>query len=317
MKINLVSDCKYHNLVLMKTSTFHKAIGNEVYLNGVGVFDQTIGSWLFTWSEKSPCDIEGGPGVNPETRLPDYVQRLKPDYSLFPVDYSLGYTWEYCPRKCEFCCVPKMNPPKQHQSIWTFHDPKFKKICLLNNNTFSDPQWKETFEEIWDADLIVRDENGYDLRLMDEEKAEALRKTKFEKKIHYAWDQMEDEGHILKGLKMAPKGMVYVLVGFKDSLEEDLYRCQKIHDLKFDPYIMPYRKSPEISRLKEFINVRAYWKYDSMKEGFENYKGRYYGKQLKAFKRFIDTRMYRKYEPTDENKGETIKEAWRDYRYKE
>ena len=40
-----------------------------------------------------------------------------------------------------------------------------------DNNTFSDPQWHDTFEEIWDAKLTVKDENGYDLRLLDEEKA--------------------------------------------------------------------------------------------------------------------------------------------------
>ncbi len=298
----------------MKISAFYKAIGGEIYLNSVGEFDKTIGSWLFTWSEKSPCNIEGGPGINPKIRLPDYF-RIKPDYSLFPIDYSLGYTWEYCPRKCRFCVVPKMNLRGIHYSIWDFHDSRFKKICLMNNNTFSDPQWRETFEEIWDANLIVRDENGYDLRLMDEEKAEALKKTKWVNKLHFAWDQIADETQVLRGLLLAKKyklnnkGVVYVLVGYNTSFAEDLHRCQKIHDIGFSPYIMPFTKSPEISRLKEFINVRAYWKYDSMEEGFENYKGRHYGKQLRSFKRFIDSRMYRKYP--------SIKEAWKSYRYKQ
>jgi len=287
MKINLISDCKYHNLALMKLSTFHKHNDDQVYLNGVGQFDMTIGSWLFTWSQKHPCDFEGGPGIDPTLRLGAY-DNLKPDYDLFPVDYSLGYTWEYCPRKCPFCVVPKMNPPKKHHSIWDFHNPKFKKICLLNNNTFSDPQWRETFEEIWDADLTVRDENGYDLRLIDEEKAEALKKTKFDGYIHYAWDLMENEKQVLRGLKLAPKGIVYVLVGFDENNpdiirplhEEDFYRCQKIHDMGFDPYVMPYNRGTS---------------------------------QLRNFKRFIDTRMYRKHKPTPENKGEAVKEAWKDY----
>ena len=314
MKINLVTDAKYHNLALMKMATLQKANGHEIYLNGVGQFDMTIGSWLFKWSMKSPCDYEGGPGIDPIIRN-EWCDTLKPDYSLFPIDYSLGFTWSYCPRKCGFCVVPDQNNPKIHRSIWDFHNPKFKKICLLNNNTFSDPQWRETFEEIWDADLIVRDENGYDLRLMDDEKAETLRKTKWHNKLHFAWDCIKDESSILKGLSIAKKhklnnrGVVYVLVGYDTSFAEDLHRCQKIHDLGFSPYIMPFTKSFEISRLKEFINVRAYWKYDSIKEGFKSYKGRHYGKQLRSFKRFIDSRMYRKYS--------TIKEAWESYRYKE
>jgi len=272
MNVNLVTDAPHHNLALMKLSTHHKGWGRNVWLNGVGSFDFTIGSWLFNHSEKVPCDIEGGPAINPELSLLGFDD-VRPDYDLFGLDYSLGHTWSWCPRKCPFCVVPKQINSKIHKSIWSFHDSKFKKICLLNNNTFSDPQWRETFEEIWGANLIVRDENGYDLRLIDEEKAEALRKTKFQGYIHYAWDLMEDEVQVLRGLKIAPKGMVYVLVGFNTTIEEDLYRCQKIHDLSHDPYVMPYNRG---------------------------------NRTLRAFKRFIDTRMYRKYK--------TLKEAWGDYR---
>ena len=310
MNINLRSDAKKHNLALMKISTLHKAQGDNVYLNMVGSFDLIYGSWLFDFTPKEICDIEGGPGIDPAINLNGFSD-CRPDYDLYGLDFSLGYTWRYCPRKCEFCIVPKQRNPKSHNSIWDFHNSKFKKICLLNNNTFSDPQWKETFEEIWDADLTVIDENGYDLRLMDEEKAAALKKTKWDNKLHFAWDNMKDEARILNGLflakslKLNNRGMVYVLVGYDTSLEEDLYRCQKIHDAGFSPYIMPFRKSPEISKLKEFVNVRAYWKYETVKQGFADYKGRSHGKQLRKFKRFIDSRMYRKYK--------TIEDAWMDY----
>ena len=292
MNINLCTDAPKHNLALMKISTYHKKCNDKVFLNGVGVFDLSYGSWLFEYSQKQPCDIEGGPyyvsmwmrrnakaglGQNPlynrYWKMPTEIEKQKPDYTLYGSTYSLGYTWSYCFRNCDFCMVPKMNNSQKHNSIWDFHDSKFKEICLLNNNTFSDPKWKETFEEIWDANLKVRDENGYDLRLIDEEKADALRKTKFDGRIHYAWDLMEDESKILHGLKLAPKGTVYVLVGFNTSEDEDLYRCQKIHEMGFDPYIMPFNGG---------------------------------NKKLRNFKRFIDSRMYRKYK--------TLGHAWKDWR---
>lgn len=278
MKINLRTDAKYHNLALMKMSTLQKANGHEVYLNMVGNFDYTIGSWLFTFSEKHPCDIEGGPAISPTLRN-SWCDTLKPDYSLFNLDYSLGYTWEYCPRKCEFCCVPEMNPPKQHKSIWDFHDSQFKKICLLNNNTFSDPQWKETFEEIWDADLRVRDENGYDLRLMDDEKADALHKTKWTTPLHFAWDRMKDESHIKRGLGLLEKhhlrttsNGVYVLIGFDTNIEEDLHRCQVIDDYGLTAYPMPFVKNRYTMDFKRFINLHYYRQHETIKEAWKAYK---------------------------------------------
>lgn len=272
MNINLLTDAKYHNLALMKISAYHKALGDYVYLNGVGSFDKTYGSWLFDFSQKGICDVEGGPGIDPTIRLNGF-ECMIPDYDLFNLDYSLGYTWSYCPRKCPFCIVPKQNNTKKHGSIWRFHNPEFKTICLLNNNTFSDPQWKETFKEIWDAKLKVRDENGYDLRLIDEEKAEVLRKTRFQGYIHYAWDVMKDEKEIIRGLKVAPKGMVYVLTGFDTTTEEDFYRCQVIHDLKHDPYVMVYDpKNRDQRKFQRFINTRMYRKYKTIKEAWKDYK---------------------------------------------
>ena len=262
----------------MKISTYHKWDGDEVYLNmPIQKADLTYGSWLFAKSPRYACDVQGGPGFDPTIRLDSKFEEIWPDYNLFNLDFSLGYTWEYCPRKCPFCVVPKQRNPKVHRSIWGFHNSKFRKICLLNNNTFSDPQWRETFEEIWDAGLTVRDENGYDLRLLDEEKAEVLKRTRFEKQIHFAWDLMEDEAVILRGLNLAQKyklnAMVYVLIGFNTSREEDLYRCQKISDLGFDLYPMPYNGGTKADRaFKRFICLRAYRKYPTLEKAWTNYR---------------------------------------------
>jgi len=160
MNVNLYTDAPKHNLALMKVSAWHKAQGNEVMLDAPLFCDYSYASILYEKNIKFyAADEYGGPAF-PTTCLPDEVEKTKPDYSLFGVDYSLGYTFRPCFRKCEFCKVPKMShPDKDHHSIWEFHNPEFKKICLLNNNTFFDKRWKETFEEIWDAGLIVIDEN--------------------------------------------------------------------------------------------------------------------------------------------------------------
>lgn len=276
-KINLYSDAPHHNLALMKLSTWHKQRGDTVTLNmPIIPCDYSYASILFEKNIKLFfADEFGGPAF-PKNRLTDIAERLKPDYNLYNIDYSLGYTFRPCFRGCDFCKVRKMNHPDQdHHSIWEFHDSKFKNICLLNNNTFMDNQWQETFEEIWDAKLSVIDENGYDLRLLDDEKCEALKKTKFVGKLHFAWDRIEDETKILKGLSLLRKwkirGHVYVLIGYDTTQEQDLHRCQKIIDLGHDPYIMPYNQSKKEKRFKRFIDSFMWRKYKTLKEAFEDY----------------------------------------------
>jgi hypothetical protein len=289
MKISLLTDAPKHNLALMKLSAWHKKQGNTVLLN-MPLFPSDI-SYASILFEKNArifnADTFGGPAFS-NSVLPSKIEMMKPDYSLFThekrrnrwigeqvvgIDYSLGYTFRPCFRGCGFCKVGTMkHPDTRHHSIWEFHDTTFKKICLLNNNTFMDKQWGDTFEEIWDEDLTIIDENGYDLRLIDEEKADALKRTKFQGRIHYAWDRMQDEKKILEGLKIAPKGTVYVLIGYDTTQEEDIYRCQKIVDYGFDPYIMPFNQTEEEKRFKRFIDTFMWRKYKTIKKAWMSYK---------------------------------------------
>jgi len=281
MKVNLLTDAPRHNLALMKISTYHKKQGDEVALNQpLRPTDVSYGSWLFTSSLKYNCDLEGGPAISPYNRSPCEMER--PDYDLFPnMDYSLGYTWSYCPRRCKFCVVPKQRNPRVHHSIWEFHEPRFRKICLLNNNTFSDPQWRETFEEIWDAGLTVIDENGYDLRLVDHEQAEALKQTNFYTGIHFAWDRITDEPKIIRGLKLLKEyhlrsvnNLVYVLIGFDTTMEEDLHRCQVINDHGLTPYPMLYSRTEYTRSFRRFINLHYYRTYKTITDAWKDYKYR-------------------------------------------
>lgn len=272
MRVNLYTDAPKHNLAIMKISAWHKAQGDDVTLNmPIMPCDYSYASLIFDGIHHIAADKFGGTGSGIDSCLPDNIERMKPDYSLFGLDYSLGYTFRPCFRKCSFCKVPNQKQPDtEHHSIWEFHDPKFQKICLLNNNTFFDKRWKETFEEIWDAKLSLI-EHGFDLRLIDEEKADVLRKTKFAGKIHYAWDHIKDEQKILEGLKIAPKGTVYVLVGFNTTQEEDIYRVQKIVDHGFDPYIMPYHQNKTEKRFKRFIDSFMWRKYSTIEQAWGEY----------------------------------------------
>lgn len=279
MKISLLTDAPKHNLALMRLSAYHKAQGDSVLLN-MPLFpaDYRYASILFERNKKLFHADEYGGSQFPETCLPDYIESMKPDYELYEnMPFSLGYTFRPCFNTCDFCVVPTQNHPDvEHHSIWEFHDSRFDIICLLNNNTFQDPCWKETFQEIWDEKLIVFDQSGYDLRLIDDEKAEALKKTKFTKRVHFAWDRIQDESLILSGLEVLKKHkiydqMVYVIIGYNSTIEEDIHRCQKLIDYKQNVYIMIYKKSKERILFKRFMNSFMWKKYKTIKEGWENF----------------------------------------------
>jgi len=281
MKISLLSDAPRHNLALMKISAWHKAGGDTVTLN-MPLFqaDYTYASVLFERNTKKfIADEYGGPAFD-NSCLSGEIECMRPDYSLYRINYSLGYTFRPCFNSCGFCKVPKMDHPDiEHHSIWDFHSSKFKKVCLLNNNTFQDPQWKETFQEIWDLDLTVIDENGYDIRLLDDEKTDALHRTKWATPLHFAWDRMVDEPLVIEGLKLISKhhlrstsNGVYVLIGYDTTPEEDLYRCQVIDDYGLTPYPMPYVRNSYTKRFKRFMNLHFYRKYKTIAGAWKAYR---------------------------------------------
>jgi len=101
----------FPNLALMKLSAFHKQKGDAVFLNfPLAKSDITYVSKVFTWSKDfdSKDAIYGGIGINPEVRLPEEVEHIMPDYSLYDIDFSMGYTSRGCPRKCPWCKVPSV-----------------------------------------------------------------------------------------------------------------------------------------------------------------------------------------------------------------
>ena len=279
MRVSLLTDAPKHNLALMKLSAHHKAMGDDVLLNmPIVPADYTYASVLFEKNEKLFIADEYGGPVYDRVCLPKSISNVSPDYTLFgTTDFSLGYTFRPCYRHCDFCKVGDMlHPDTVHHSIWEFHNSKFDKICLLNNNTFFDKQWKETFEEIWDANLTVIDENGYDLRLLNDCKVDALKRTKFDGRIHFAWDRMEDESKIIMGLELLKKykitGRVYVLIGFDTTIKDDLYRCQKIVDTGHDPYIMPYNQIKFEKHFKRFIDSFMWRKYKTMESAWKDWR---------------------------------------------
>ena len=92
MKIGLIDCDSYHfpNLPLMKLSAYYKAKGNNVeFAKRDGEYEVLFVSKIFTETKepelpKAGIIFRGGSGYDLENTLPDQIEHIYPDYSLYP-----------------------------------------------------------------------------------------------------------------------------------------------------------------------------------------------------------------------------------------
>lgn len=103
--------------------------------------------------------------------------------------------------------------------------------------------------------------------MMTDEKAEMLSRIKL-KEIHFAWDRYQDGERVLAGLalfakyykkKLSHNCIVFTIVNFDTTLEQDLERVYKLRELGYWAYIMVYDKehcAPIYKKLQRWVNNR-------------------------------------------------------------
>jgi len=276
MRISLIDvDSKIPNLALMKISAFHKKQGDTVDLN-LNNPDRIYVSIIFSkngWKgiaiKKMHPEIDvviGGSGYNLETELDDSVEHIMPDYDLYDIDYSMGFATRGCIRKCPFCIVPdKEGMLRTNCTIFEFWDTKHKHIVLLDNNILADKDhFKLISKQLMDNNLSVDFNQGLDIRLIDNDNANILHELRVKPDYRFAWDNIKDEKHILKGINILRNAginhsLFYVLVGYNTTREEDLYRLHKLKEWDQRPYVMRYRKNRFYNDLSAWANQQKFF----------------------------------------------------------
>jgi hypothetical protein len=293
MKIGLIDVDGHHfpNLALMKLSAWHKAQGDDVEMVfPMGEYDRVYMSKVFDFTpDFTTCInageiIKGGTGYDMSVKLPDGVESMYPDYSLYGItDTAYGYLTRGCPRGCPFCIVSGKEGRKSVKvadldGFWRGQE----EIKLLDPNLLACREHMDLLKQLDDSGAWIDITQGFDVRLLTDDNIRLVNRMKI-KEIHFAWDQEKDSERIIQGLKFyashcirKPHGYyasVYVLTNFNTSFEFDLYRVYKLREMQFDPFVMIYDKEhapKRIKRLQRWVNNKFIWRSC---EKFEDYKG--------------------------------------------
>lgn len=299
MKVGLI-DCDSHNfpnLPLMKLSAWHKSKGDSVEWYEPllsGHMDIVYVSKVFSFTQDYPYYInadkivKGGSGYainlvdgkevydkSKDNPLMDEVEHIYPDYSLYPEltkDKAFGFLSRGCPRGCDFCIVKEKEGSCHKVADLSEFWKGQKNIVLCDPNLSACADWKELFQQLIDSKAWIDINQGIDIRLITEEKAEMIKRMKI-KRIHFAWDRYSEKDSILPKFKMfkeitgwdCTKLIVYVLTNYDTTNEQDLDRVYALRDLGYNPDVRIYRKETtkpfeDCRKLQRWVNNRRIFK---------------------------------------------------------
>lgn len=266
-------DGKLPNLALMKLASWHKAKGDDIVFIDLSTLniDAWYGSKIFM----------GGSGYDMKEKLPSEIEAQVPDYELFNTNYSIGFTSRGCIRDCDFCIV-KEKEGNLFECDYS-KDIKHSKYIILDNNFLASPMWQSKLQYFIDNKIKVNFNQGLDIRLVTEEKAEMLSKVDYydrhfiKRRLYFAFDNPLDKKIFCNKLQILLKYikpyriMIYMLVGFNTTFEQDIDRYNTIREFGCDPYVMVYNNRKDRPILRDFarwVNKRIYKSCN-----FNEYKG--------------------------------------------
>ena len=296
MKIGLVDvdGHNFPNLCLMKLSAWHKANGDEVefaipLMQYDRIYMARVFNDIYTHDDLTAyqCDeiIKGGTGYGLEKTLPNEIEQMFPDYSLYGItDTAYGFLTRGCPRHCPFCIVGDKEGlvSRKVANLSQFWNGQ-KNIKLLDPNILASADHIDLLEQLADSKALVDFTQGLDARMLTDENIDVLKRIRI-KRIHFAWDNPKDKT-VPKALEMFsekygvnPKAhnvVVYLLTNYWSTHQQDLERVQWLREHFFVPYVMIYNKpsAPRETRLLQrwvnnkivFNKVKNFDEFDSKK----------------------------------------------------
>lgn len=284
------ADLKGPNLALMKISAWHKKQGHIVYLNAGCDPDLVYISCVFSQNKSKALGLAkfyqtfakvkvGGTAMR-NGPLPHEIEHIMPDYDLYGLDYSMGFTSRGCIRKCPWCVVWKNEGMiRDHTSIDEFWCRSHKKVVLLDNNFLASPRWRENIQFLIDRDLQVDFNQGLDIRLVTKEFAEMLSVLNV-RPLRFSLDSSDLIPVFRKNIELVlkyfkPRNITtYCLIGFNETRQQDHDRLLVPWEYGVYPYAMPFsdpqkmknKIDKDVRKLTRWCNHKAIFKTVAFKD---------------------------------------------------
>ena len=243
--------------------------------------------------------LGGGTGYDVASKLPEEIDRIQPDYSIYPLvphDTAYGFLTRGCPNKCKWCVVPrKEGAVKPYMDIDEIATSERKKIVLMDNNILAAGDYaKEQLRKIIEKGYRIDFNQAMDARLVTDEFAQLLAKVKWiDNRIRFGCDTHGQIKECERAMELINSygytGQYFLYTMLNDNFEECFNRVnhwwlknQELikhhHKSRVYPYAQPYRDPYNPNRpVPQWQKYMANWVNKKMlfeKIAFEDFEPR-------------------------------------------
>ncbi len=251
----LAVDSSYPNLALMKLARYHKQQGDNVeWYTPFSHYDIVYMAKVFSFTadfgyviNNADEIIRGGTGYDITASLPDAVDAMQPDYSMYPsIDSktAYGFTTRGCIRSCKWCVVPKKEGRmRPYMSVDDIAIEGRDNLILMDNNVLASDYGLEQMEMAVKRGYRLDYNQALDARLVTNDIAKLLASVRWINRIRFGCDtqqQVEDCEKAIERIRShGYRGEFFLFCILLDDFKESFERVNH-WKIKGDPKILPF-----------------------------------------------------------------------------
>lgn len=228
--------------------------------------------------------VKGGTGYEVTSKLPEDIDRLQPDYSMFPTipnDTAYGFLTRGCPNKCRWCVVPrKEGAVRPYMDIKEIAIDGRKNIVLMDNNILALKDYAiEQMTKAIDLGLRIDFNQAMDARLVTDDLADLMARMKWmdnsgNARIRFGCDTTAQIKACERAIEMLErrgyKGQFFLYTMLHGTLEESYNRIhywwERNHEVRRThqrchvyPHAQPFRDTTKPNQVPQWQKDLAGW----------------------------------------------------------